>query len=184
MEMVISNLLFDKDYNLVGIVDWEWSRVVPAQLMMPPIWLMASNLEFVLLIQDSYNKQVRYLRAAVQEREKALGLLPRLSTEWEALETWCHPAVALGLNYPEHAFLVYWDLVFRNVVPRTWGATEEEDEQRDKNEVIPRIRAFMEASEERQAFLERKIREQLEFFEVEKEHYGFKVPRRIVKRHS
>ncbi|KAK4237601.1 hypothetical protein C8A03DRAFT_44572 [Achaetomium macrosporum] len=182
MEMVISNLLFDKDYNLVGVVDWEWSRVVPAQLLVPPIWLLGSNLDFVLIAQDIYNIQVRYLRAAVQEREKALGLPPRLSEEWAPLETWCHTAVSMGLNYPEHAFLVYWDLIFQKVVPRSWDATEEEDKLRDENEVFPRIRAFLEASEERQAFLERKIREQLEFFEAEKEHYGFKVPRKIVTR--
>lgn len=88
MEMVISNLLFDKDYNLIGVVDWEWSRVVPAQLMVPAIWLMGSNLDFVLIAQQSYKTQVRYLRAAVQEREKILGLPPRLSVEWAPLETW------------------------------------------------------------------------------------------------
>ena len=91
MNSVVSNLLFDKDYNLVAVVDWEWSRVVPA--------------------------------------------------------------------------------------------TEEEDDQGHNNEVVPRVKAFMEASKERQAFLERKIREQPEFFEVEKEHYNFKVPRRIVNRY-
>ena len=42
----------------------------------------------------------------------------------------------MGLNYPEHALLVYWDLVFKKVVPRSWDATEEEDKQRDKNEVF------------------------------------------------
>lgn len=84
----MSNLLFDKYYNLVGIVDWEWSRVVPVQFMVPPIWLNASQLEFVLLIQEDYNKQVGYLRAAIQEHEKALGLPPRLSTEWAPLEKW------------------------------------------------------------------------------------------------
>ncbi len=84
----MSNLLFDKDYNLVGVVDWEWSRVVPLQFMVPPIWLNASHLEFVLLIQENYSKQVGYLRAAIQEREEALGLPPRLSTEWAPLETW------------------------------------------------------------------------------------------------
>ncbi|KAK4158479.1 hypothetical protein C8A00DRAFT_39198 [Chaetomidium leptoderma] len=87
MDVVMSNLLFDKDYNLVGVIDWEWSRVVPAQLMVPPIWLIASTLDFVLLIQSSYNQQIRYLRAAVEEREKALGLPPLLSVEWAPLET-------------------------------------------------------------------------------------------------
>ncbi|KAK3303735.1 uncharacterized protein B0T15DRAFT_283026 [Chaetomium strumarium] len=182
MEMAISNLLFDQDYNLVGVVDWEWSRVVPAQLMIPPIWLLGSNLELALIAQDSYNIQVRYLRAAVQEREKVLGLPPRLSAEWAPLETWCHTAVVMGLNCPEQAFLVYWNVVFLKVVPRSCDATEEENRQRDENEVFPRIRAFFEASKARQAFLERKVREQLEFFDVEKEHYGYKVRQQIIRR--
>lgn len=87
----------------------------------------------------------------------------------------------MGLNYPEHSFLVHWDLFFKKVVPRSCDATEEEDEQRHKDEVLPRIRAFFEASEERRAFLERKIREQLAFFEVEKKHNGFKRPREIIE---
>ena len=85
----------------------------------------------------------------------------------------------MGLNYPEHAFLVYWELIFRKLVPRLRGATTEQHDEQHENEVVPRIKAFMEASEERRAFLERKIREQLEFFEAEKEHYGNKTSRRI-----
>ncbi|SPQ23038.1 4837031f-33f6-4093-a056-7aec06a8a47d [Thermothielavioides terrestris] len=155
MEILMSNLLFDNDYNLVGILD------------------------FVLLIQENYSKQVSYLRTAIQEREKALGLSPRLSTEWAHLES-C--VIAMGLKYPEHAYLVYWDLVFRKEVPRLRGATEEEHDQQHEKEVVPRIKAFIEASEERRAFLERKIREQLGYFEAEKEHYGYKKPRPIIDR--
>ncbi|KAL2135871.1 hypothetical protein VTI74DRAFT_6470 [Chaetomium olivicolor] len=88
MELTIGNLLFDDNYKVVGVVDWEWSRVVPAQLMVFPVCLNAAPLDFVLLIQDYYNEQVGRLRAAVQEREKVLGLSPRLSTEWAPLETW------------------------------------------------------------------------------------------------
>ncbi len=84
----MSNLLFDEDYNLVGIVDWEWSRVVPVQFMVPPIWLNFSQLEFALLVPDNYNRQVGFLRAAIQELENALGLPPRLSAEWGPLENW------------------------------------------------------------------------------------------------
>ena len=203
MDNVMSNLLFDKDYNLVGIVDWEWSRVVPVQFMVPPIWLIASQLDLVLALPEDYNRQVGYLRAAIQELEKALGLPPRLSTGWAPLEKWyvlffflpephkfhvavadtwckrCHGAIALGLNYPEHAYLVYWELVFRKLVPRLRGASKEQRNQQREKEVVPRIKAFMEASEERRAFLERKIREQLEFFEAERKHYGNKASRRI-----
>ncbi|KAK3300354.1 uncharacterized protein B0H64DRAFT_437520 [Chaetomium fimeti] len=88
MDIVIGDILFDNDYKLVGVLDWEWSRVVPVQLMMPPIWLTAGNLQWVLLMDETYNKQVGYVRAAVQEREKELGIPPLLSTEWAPLEKW------------------------------------------------------------------------------------------------
>ena len=85
----------------------------------------------------------------------------------------------MGLNYPELAYRVYWELVFRKLVPRLRGATEKQRDQQHEQEVVPRIKAFMEASEERQAFFKRKIREQLEFFEAEKKHYGNNTSRRI-----
>jgi hypothetical protein len=88
MDNVPLNILFDDDYNLVAVLDWEWSRVVPAQLMVPPIWLIGGHLDGVLLCDRAYNTKVGYLRAAIQEREKALGLPPRLSAEWAPLETW------------------------------------------------------------------------------------------------
>lgn len=94
IEHFAGNILFDKDYNLVGVVDWEWSRVVPAQFMVPPVWLVGSQLDMMLMVlQSQYNKIVGYLRAAVQERESVLGLPPVLSTEWTELETWCVTSV-------------------------------------------------------------------------------------------
>ncbi|KAK4141480.1 uncharacterized protein C8A04DRAFT_39090 [Dichotomopilus funicola] len=158
MENVISNLLFDQDYNLVGILD------------------------FVLLIQDNYNKQVGYLRAAVQEIEEASRLPPSLSTEWEPLVGWCHGAIAIGLNYPEHAYLVYWDPIFRKLVPKLRRSTEEQRDQQHEREVVPRVREFIEASNERRAFLEKKIQEQLQYFEAEKQHYGYSTSPELIKR--
>jgi hypothetical protein len=101
----------------------------------------------------------------------------------------CHTAVAITLESSSNIYPVYWNLIFLKLVPLVTGVKGETDEDFDmrcdprlNGEVIPRIRAFMEASEERQAFLERKIRKQLEFLEAEKEHYGYKKPRRIIKR--
>ncbi|KAL2128694.1 hypothetical protein VTI74DRAFT_8831 [Chaetomium olivicolor] len=127
--------------------------------MVPPIWLLASQLDFVLLVQESYHKQVVYLRAAVQERENALG----------------HRC-----SRPKHAYLVHWDLIFRKAVPWIRGPTDEYLDQQHENEVVPRIRAFMEASEERRDFLERKIREQMEYFKAEKQHYGYRAPHVVI----
>lgn len=79
---------------------------------------------------------------------------------------------------------MYGELVFQKTVPRPRNATDEELEKRLDDEVIPRVRAFIDASEERQAFLEKKVQEQLAYFEAEKEHYGWETARRITKSYS
>lgn len=110
------------------------------------------------------------------------SLLSRRASRLKLVAQRCHTAIVIGLNYPDLAFLVHWDLIFREKVPKIRGATDEQLDQQHENEVVPRIRAFMEASQERRDFLEKKIRKQLEYFEAEKEHYGYKTPRRIIKR--
>ncbi|KAK4129587.1 hypothetical protein N657DRAFT_652936 [Parathielavia appendiculata] len=162
---MLCNILFDQDYNQVGVVDWEWSRLVPAQFMALPTWLLASQLEWVMLgpMSKAYLTQVSYLRAAVQECEKALGVPPLLSTEWAPHETWCHTTIVIGLNYPGHIYLVYWNLIFRKLVSRICGGTDEQLDQQYESEI-------------------RKVREQLNYFESEKEHYGHKTPRGIIER--
>ncbi|KAK2598052.1 hypothetical protein QQS21_005829 [Conoideocrella luteorostrata] len=34
-----SNLMVDEKKRIVGVLDWEWSRVVPVQFFVPPLWL-------------------------------------------------------------------------------------------------------------------------------------------------
>lgn len=80
MENVISPLLFDKDYNPAGIVDWEWSRVVPVQFMVPPVWLSGSHLDFVLLIQRNCN-----------DRSATYVLLSKKSRRHRACHRACQP---------------------------------------------------------------------------------------------
>ncbi|OAA42570.1 phosphotransferase enzyme family protein [Metarhizium rileyi] len=38
-DLHLSNLLFDEDMRIMGVLDWEWSRVVPVQYFAPPLWL-------------------------------------------------------------------------------------------------------------------------------------------------
>ncbi|KAL2755820.1 hypothetical protein ACRALDRAFT_211013 [Sodiomyces alcalophilus JCM 7366] len=33
------NILVDKSWNIVGVLDWEWSCVVPFQFFQPPLWI-------------------------------------------------------------------------------------------------------------------------------------------------
>lgn len=46
-----SNLIWDQDLNLAGVIDWEWSHVVPLQLFTPPVWLENVTVPSLALFQ-------------------------------------------------------------------------------------------------------------------------------------
>jgi RIO-like serine/threonine protein kinase len=40
-----TNIIVDKNLKILSIIDWEWSRIVPAQLFVPQTWLTGLELE-------------------------------------------------------------------------------------------------------------------------------------------
>ncbi|PGH12393.1 hypothetical protein AJ79_04341 [Helicocarpus griseus UAMH5409] len=38
-DLATRNIMIDDDYNIIAILDWEWSHTVPVQLFVPPSWL-------------------------------------------------------------------------------------------------------------------------------------------------
>jgi hypothetical protein len=185
-----SPLLFDQDLNLVAVVGWEWSRVVPVQLMVPPDWLSGPyTWGSVLSFRVGYKHHVHSLCKAIKTRERELGLWPVLSTEWVPHRTSWHAAVVRALESTDSSYIhhAYWELIFERQVPifPQGGLSDSEFEQkwksRDNEEQAPRVRAFIEASEERRNFLKKKVQEQLRLFEAEKEYYKFPRARRIAK---
>lgn len=106
-----SNLLWDKDLNLLGVIDWEWSQVVPLQLFTPPVWLENTTVEFLSMIQEDFNKEVSYLVQAIQDVEASRGTPPVLSREWGNMSKWCHPLVVSTLFRPNDMFDMYWSFL-------------------------------------------------------------------------
>lgn len=37
------NIILDGKFDIVAVIDWEWSRIVPLQLFVPPTWLTAQE---------------------------------------------------------------------------------------------------------------------------------------------
>lgn len=179
LTLLANNILFDQDYRIVAVLDWEWSCVVPAQLLVPPVWLTGSGFEFMLMGQRWYNAEVQHLVDVIKDREKALHVRPILSQEWTRMTTWCHTAVAVALQNPDMIYSTYWTFLFYHLV-----APEPEPEKfREYHEqhIAPRLNAFMKASEERQAFLARKQLEQARFFEEEKNYFQLPAARQILR---
>ncbi|KAH9906919.1 hypothetical protein F4778DRAFT_723997 [Xylariomycetidae sp. FL2044] len=175
------NILFDDKYNIVAVLDWEWSMIVPAQLLVPPIWLTGTTVDTVVFMTRTFKQEVERLRAAIRDREMALRLPPKLSDEWAPpLDTGESSPIVCGLLHPEKAYNVYWDLIFGAQFPITGGMTDADIMERYCKVVFPRTSQFVESSEDRKAFLARKKKEQIEFFEAEKEYFDLPFTREIM----
>ncbi|KAM5353010.1 hypothetical protein ACJZ2D_017124 [Fusarium nematophilum] len=87
-DLGIQNLLWDENLNLVAVIDWEWSSVIPLQLLVPPPWLNGQDTSFLCYSQTLYNREVGILCDMIRDKEKTLGLrrLPLLSQEWATLK--------------------------------------------------------------------------------------------------
>ncbi|KAJ4309519.1 hypothetical protein N0V84_011454 [Fusarium piperis] len=61
-DLGIQNLLWDDNLNLVAVLDWEWSSVMPLQFLVPPPWLNGQSMDFLCHGQLLYNGQCEIKR--------------------------------------------------------------------------------------------------------------------------
>jgi serine/threonine protein kinase len=97
-----TNIIVDKDLTIVAIIDWEWSRIVPAQLFVPPTWLTGRELSGIrsYFAQKDYIAELFKLRGIVPTRESLVPTPPNghpLSKIWSQLEANHSFLIAAGL---------------------------------------------------------------------------------------
>jgi len=88
-DLGLYNIIIDEGtFGVRAFIDWEWSRVVPRQLFIPPTWLTGGTLGLILL-HSFYGDLVEELdtfRAILGEREEQLGFgNGLLSSEWAGI---------------------------------------------------------------------------------------------------
>jgi hypothetical protein len=82
------NILVDDHYNIVAVLDWEWSCVMPLQFLTPPLWLSTTNIG-LMAGRAFYNMTVRdeikTLLTIVRSREQAAFGSDQISLadEWD-----------------------------------------------------------------------------------------------------
>ncbi|KAH0594388.1 hypothetical protein MHUMG1_07738 [Metarhizium humberi] len=170
-DLAIQNLLWDDDLNLVAVLDWEWSSVMPLQFFVPPPWLDGSSIDFLCHGQILYNSEASKLCEIVRDEEKSLGLAcsTLLSDEWDRRKGWCHTLVVCALLRPEYVFDAYWFFISYTLVgflPRTPQQTKKYVEITSRQ-----IALFME-NDDRKAFLSRKQEEQKVYLKEEEDYFG------------
>ncbi len=101
------NLLVDLNtLDLVAVLNWEWSSVVPLQMFTPPMWLTWRKLPFLCILKAyrEYQKELGVFLDILKECEAMM--FPRdldrscLSREWERINDKGSVLVAAALSDP------------------------------------------------------------------------------------
>ncbi|KAL1863168.1 hypothetical protein VTK73DRAFT_6360 [Phialemonium thermophilum] len=145
------NLIVDDDMNVISVLDWEWSRVVPRQFFGPPLWLGipdTTKLAYEFVYED-YLKKFDKLLAKFRAREMETYGDDVLYQEWSKGKEDSGFLVANALeNWTD------MDWFANRYVNRKWFRGIDLDE---------RVQAFMEEDPARKALIARKAAEGLAY---------------------
>ncbi|EFY91559.1 hypothetical protein J3459_014636 [Metarhizium acridum] len=96
-----SNLIVNEKMSIIGVLDWEWSRVVPVQFFVPPLWLtgrntveLAGHNTWQLFLIKAFNEFLSIL----ESRERDMYGNPLLSQEWAEQSMHAEPLIANALE--------------------------------------------------------------------------------------
>ncbi|RDL30802.1 uncharacterized protein BP5553_10147 [Venustampulla echinocandica] len=97
-----TNIIVNKDLTIMSIINWEWSRIIPAQLFVPPTWLTGLELSGIrsYFARKDYMVELVKLRDIVATRESQLPPTLNghpLSKIWSELESNNSFLIAAGL---------------------------------------------------------------------------------------
>ena len=142
------NLLVDQDMSIVGLLDWEWSRIVPRQFFIPPLWLDkldTTYLAFKYFYETYLEEKFHPLLDIVRSRELERFGETLLADEWTEAKNKSGFLTASALE---------------NHTEADWFACRYIQRQRfrceDKEQIAHRIEQFME-DPTRRAFIAAKI---------------------------
>ncbi|KAK3364154.1 phosphotransferase enzyme family protein [Lasiosphaeria hispida] len=82
------NLIVNDDMKIISILDWEWSRMVPRQFFLPPLWLRycdTTKLAYDFVYQD-YLKRFHHLLDLVRTQELERFGQALLANKWTVAE--------------------------------------------------------------------------------------------------
>lgn len=106
------NVLFNDDLKLVGVLDWEWSCVVPEWLVVPPVWLTGSGVEAMAFWPDWFNQEVGALLDGISACEKAQQVSKHLSESWKASsDIGRRTSMIVALLNPDWIYEFYWEIL-------------------------------------------------------------------------
>lgn len=78
------NLIVNENMDIISVLDWEWSRVVPLQFFKPPLWLKIPDTTKLAwnFVYNDYLKSFDQFLAIVRTREREKYGNELLADEW------------------------------------------------------------------------------------------------------
>ncbi|KAF4469004.1 phosphotransferase enzyme family [Fusarium albosuccineum] len=79
------NIIVDDDMDIIAVLGWEWSHVVPRQFLYPPIWLVTDSLDPLTTRQfyDYHVEEVKKMCTILRASELEQFETTYLWDEWE-----------------------------------------------------------------------------------------------------
>jgi hypothetical protein len=142
------NLIVNDNMDIVSVLDWEWSRVVPLQFFKPPLWLKnpdTTKLAWNFVYRD-YLKSLDQFLEIVRTREREKYGNELLSDEWAKAKE-------------DSGFLVANAL--ENWTDIDWFANRYINWKcyKDEGDLDERVKAFMKKDPAHRTLIEGKLRE-------------------------
>ncbi|KAH0548278.1 hypothetical protein GP486_008019 [Trichoglossum hirsutum] len=135
------NIRVDDDLNIVGVIDWEWGRIVPVQLFIPPTWLTGRELLDLCryLEREDYIRELTRFKSIVKDcGEEAAPLIEA----WNSIEQ-------------DGAFLVSSALPNSTLIDTVYSKYF--DMRRHNSPRIERVREFLQSDTRHRELISKKV---------------------------
>ncbi|KAL5322589.1 hypothetical protein ACEPPN_010562 [Leptodophora sp. 'Broadleaf-Isolate-01'] len=88
-DLEMYNLLVNENLDILAVLDWEWSCVIPLQLFMPPTWITNRPITTLSwgIFYDDYITDLNDFRAVIKDRELRMYGEELLSRDWASVHT-------------------------------------------------------------------------------------------------
>jgi Phosphotransferase enzyme family len=158
-DLEMYNLFVNKDLDMLAVLDWEWSHVVPLQLFIPPTWITNRPITSLSwdFFYDDYIKKLDRFRAVVRDQELKMYGEELLSKDWASIHN--DAGILIG------SALEIWTLID---YVAGWYLDRFLYRRKDLN---GRIKQFMEVDSSRRTLIARKVADYTEY-RAERKRFG------------